>query len=91
MPTDSTLAVEPENLVFDVYCEILRNKAIIDSGYQLEFTDGKGRRALITDQMTFRAAVLVQMGQKVDMITFYAKPIISKIYLRRSLLIMAST
>lgn len=88
MPTDSTLAVNPENLDFDLYCEILRNKEIIDSGYQLEFTDGKGRRAQITDQMTFRAAILVQVGQKVDMITFHAKPI-GKIYLRRSLLMVS--
>lgn len=86
--TDSTLAVDPENLDFDLYCEILRKKKIIDSGYQLEFTDGKGRRAQITDQMTFRAAILVQMGQKVDMITFHAKPI-SKIYLKRSLLMVS--
>lgn len=88
MPTDSALAVNPENLDFNLYCEILRNKEIIDSGYQLEFTDGKGRRAQITDQMTFRAAILVQVGQKVDMITFHAKPI-GKIYLRRILLIVS--
>lgn len=88
MPTDSPLTVDPENLDFDLYCEILRNKEIIGSGYQLEFIDGKGRRVQITDQMTFRAAILVQVGQKVDMITFHAKPI-GKIYLRRSLLMVS--
>lgn len=81
IPTDSALSVDPENLDFNLYCEILRNKEIINSGYRLEFTDGKGRRAQITDQMTFRAAILVQVGQKVDMITFYSKPI-GKSYLR---------
>lgn len=75
IPTDSALAVDPENLDFDFYCRILRNKEIIDSGYQLEFIDVKGRRAQITDQMTFRTAILVQVGQKVDMITSHAKPI----------------
>lgn len=47
--TDSVLSVDPENLDLNLYCEILRNKEIIDSGYWLEFTDGKGRRAQITD------------------------------------------
>lgn len=81
MSTDSALPVHPENLDFDLYCEILRNKEIIDSSYQLEFIDGKGRRAQITDQMTFRAAILIQVGQNKGMITFHAKPI-GKIYLR---------
>lgn len=87
MPTDSTLPVNAENLDFDLYCGILRNKEILDYGYQLEFTDVKGRRAQITDQMTFRAAILVQVGQKVDRITFRAKPI-GKIRLSRRFLMV---
>ena len=35
----------------------------------------KGIRAQITEQMTFCAAILVKVGQNVDMIKFYAKPI----------------
>lgn len=74
IPADSALPVDPENLEFDLYCGILRNKKILEYSYQLEFTDAKGRRAQITDQMTFRAAILVQVGQNVDMVTFYVKP-----------------
>ena len=88
MPTDSALPVSPENLDFDFYCGILRNKEILDYSYQLEFTDLKGRRVQITDQMTFRAAILVQVGQNVDMITFHAKPI-GKIHLSRSFLMVS--
>lgn len=43
--TDSALAVDSENLDFNLYREILWNKELIDSGYRLEFTDGKVRRA----------------------------------------------
>ena len=88
MPTDSALPVNPENLDFDLYCRILRNKEILDYSYQLEFTDMKGIRAQITDQMTFRAAILVQVGQNVDMIKFHAKPI-GKIHLSRSFLMVS--
>ena len=88
VPTDSALPVNPENLDFDFYCGILRNKEILDYSYQLEFTDLKGRRVQITDQMTFRAAILVQVGQNVDMITFHAKPI-GKIHLSRSFLMVS--
>lgn len=73
MPADSALFVNPENLDFFFYCGILRNKEILDYSNQLEYTDSKGRRAQITDQMTFRAAILVQASQNVDMITFHAK------------------
>ena len=88
MPTNSALPVNPENLDFDLYCGILRNKEILDNSYQLEFTDLKGRRAQITDQMTFRAAILVQVSQNVDMITFHAKPI-GKVHLSRSFLMVS--
>ena len=88
MPTDSALPVNPENLDFNLYCGILRNKEILDYCYQLEFIDLKRRRVQITDQMTFRAAILVQVGQNVDMITFHAKPI-GKIHLSRSFLMVS--
>lgn len=77
IPIDSANATSPSpmDVDFDRYRRILVEEKIMGSGLRLEFVDTSGRKVQITNQMTFRAAVVCQAAQNVEMIAFSSEPI----------------
>lgn len=63
----------PADVDFEEYCEILRKERIIDSDSDLYFFHASNGKVQITSQVTFRAAIICQIAQKVEHITFSAE------------------
>lgn len=60
----------PSDVDFEEYCQILRKERIIDSDSDLYFVHASDGKVQITSQVTFRTAIICQIAQKVEHITF---------------------
>lgn len=60
----------PMDVDFEEYCQILRKERIINSNSELYFVHASNAKVQITSQVTFRTAILCQIAQKVEHITF---------------------
>lgn len=74
-PGSDKLKISPRLVDFDIYCELLKEEDVLDKDFHLGFIDTKGKRIPIKNQMMFHAAVIYQVTQKADMITFSSEPI----------------
>lgn len=60
----------PLDVDFEEYCQILRKERIINSDSDLYFVHASGGKVQITSQVTFRTAIICQIAQKVEHISF---------------------
>lgn len=60
----------PLDVDFEEYCQILRKERIINSDSELYFVHASDGKVQITSQVTFRTAIICQIAQKVEHITF---------------------
>lgn len=67
--------ISPRLVDFEIYRELLKEEDVLSKDSQLGFIDAKGKRIPIKNQMMFHAAVMYQVTQKADMITFSSEPI----------------
>lgn len=75
LPGSDTMNISPRLVNFDIYCELLKEEDVLNQDFQLRFINAKGKWIPIKNQMMFHAAVVYQVTQKVDMITFRSKSI----------------
>lgn len=64
------LEPSPVDVDFEEYCQILRKERIIDFDSDLYFVHASDGKVQITSQVTFRAAIIYQIAQRVEHITF---------------------
>ena len=64
--------LSPLDLDYEEYCHILAEEGTLKHGfpYRLHFLDAKDRKVQITNQITFRTAVVYQVARKAEMIFF---------------------
>lgn len=74
-PGSDKMNISPRLVNFDIYCELLKEEDVLNQDFQLRFIDAKGKRIPIKNQMMFHAAVMYQVTQKADMITFRSETI----------------
>lgn len=75
MTVDSRkLEPSPMNVDFSRYRRFLEEEDIMDEGFKLYFTDDTGKRVQVSNQVSFRAGVMCQVGQGVDRIIFSSEP-----------------
>lgn len=60
----------PLDVDFEEYCQILRKERIINSDSDLYFVHASDGKVQITSQVTFRTAIICQIAQKVEHISF---------------------
>lgn len=68
------LEPSPMNVDFNRYRRFLEEEDIMDEGIKLYFIDDTGKRVQVSNQVSFRAGVMCQVGQGVDRIAFNAEP-----------------
>ncbi len=75
MTADSRrLDPSPMNVDFNRYRRLLEEEGVIGDGFKLDFIDDTGKRVQVNNQVSFRAAVICQVSQKVDSIIFTSEP-----------------
>lgn len=74
-PDSDKMNISPRLVDFEIYRELLKEEDVLNKDSYLGFIDAKGKRISIKNQMMFHAAVMYQVNQKADMITFSSEPI----------------
>lgn len=69
-PDSDKMNISPRLVDFAIYRELLKRENVLNEDSHLGFIDAKGKRISIKNEMMFHAAVMYQVTQKADMITF---------------------
>lgn len=74
-PDSDKMNISPRLVDFEIYRELLKREDVLNEDSHLGFIDAKGKRISIKNEMMFHAAVMYQVTQKADMITFSSESI----------------